>query len=98
MTLELQSGDAAISSKFQVAKISKPLWSVAKICDAGYKVVFDAGKGTIYHKQSGNQVGVFERKGGLYVSDMKLRNPSYVAKDGKQESMSKSAQGFRRQD
>ena len=98
MTLELQSGDAAISSKFQVAKISRPLWSVGKICDAGYKVVFDARQGAIYHKQSGSQVGVFERKGGLYVSDMKLRNPSYVAKGGKQQPTSKSAQGFRRQD
>ena len=31
MTLEMQSGDAAISAKFQVAKISRPLWSVGKI-------------------------------------------------------------------
>ena len=77
MTLDLMSGDKAITSKFQVAKISRPLWSVGKSCDAGYTVVFDSGHGTIYHVESGEQVGVFLRKGGLYVGDMKLRNPAH---------------------
>ena len=70
MTLELQSGNAAISSKFQVAQISRPLWSVGKICDAGYRVVFESGQGTIHHIKSGKEVGVFSRTGGLYVEDM----------------------------
>ena len=60
-------------------------------------MVFDSGKGVIVHKGSGKQVGLFERKGGLYVSDMKLRNPSYAATGGKKASESKAGQGFRRQ-
>ena len=91
MTLELQSGNAAISSKFQVAQISRPLWSVGKICDAGYRVVFESGQGTIHHIKSGKEVVVFPRQGGLYVGDMKLKNPAYTPIGPK------STHGFRRQ-
>ena len=34
MIFELKLADAAISSKFQVGKIYKPIWSIANICDA----------------------------------------------------------------
>ena len=63
MNFELQSGDAAIASNFQVANIPRPLWSVGKTCDAGYKLVFDSEHGTIYHKDSGKQVRFSPTKG-----------------------------------
>ena len=93
MTLDLVSGDKAISSKFQVVKISRPLWSVGRICDAGYTVVFDSGHGTIYHVESGEQVGAFPRKGGLYVGDMKLRNPAHTAV-GPESAPAQVSKGF----
>ena len=65
---------ATISSTFQVSDISRPLWSVGKICDSGYTVVFDAGHATVYHVESGEQVSVFPRRNGLYVGTMKLKN------------------------
>jgi len=80
VNLELKtdlSDDSIINSIFQVADITKPLWSVGRICDAGYTVVFDQGHATIYHVESGEPAGVFERKQGLYVGKMKLKNPSH---------------------
>ena len=73
--LQLHSAGNEILSKFQVAGISKPLWSVGRICDAGYEVRFSKSGAQIIHPASGKTVGNFERKNGLYMSTMKLRNP-----------------------
>ena len=71
----MNSGGNEILSEFQVAGISKPLWSVGQICDAGYEVRFNKGGAQILHAASGKAVGRFERRNGLYMATMKLRNP-----------------------
>ena len=76
--LDLRAGNVPISSTFQVSRISRPLWSVGKVCDAGYEVTFKKDGASIKHIASGKPVGSFERKQGLYVGQMKLRNPSAV--------------------
>jgi hypothetical protein len=55
-------------------------------------VLFESGQGTIHHINSGKQVGVFPRKGGLCVGDMKLKNTAYTPTKLKQ------IQGFTRQE
>jgi len=80
MTLEMKSGNIPIKSVFQVAKISKPLWSVGRLCDQGFTVEF--GKDNAKVKQNGTNkiMGTFQRHNGLYVGNLQLRNP----KTGKQ--------------
>ena len=73
--LHLNSEGNEIFSKFQVASISKPLWSVGRICDAGYEVRFSKDGAHIFHAGSGKAVGRFVRKQGLYMGTMKLKNP-----------------------
>ena len=73
--LQLNSEGNEILSKFQVAAISKPFWSVGRICDAGYEVRFSKGGAQILHAASGKAIGRFERRNGLYMAIMKLRNP-----------------------
>ena len=73
--MQLNSEGNEILSKFQVAGISKPLWSVGRICDAGYEVRFSKGGAQILHAASSKVVGRFETRNGLYMSTMKLRNP-----------------------
>ena len=90
MTLELKSGGSSISSKFQVAKTSRPLWSVGRLCDAGFKVEFDKDKALVTHQKSGKLVTTFPRKNALYVCDMQLHNP--------RAAKGKTGQGFPRQE
>ena len=73
--LHLNSGGTEILSKFQVAGILKPLWSVGWICDAGYEVRFNKEGAHILHVGSGKTVGRFERRNCFYMATMKLRNP-----------------------
>ena len=65
-----------INTTFQVAKVTRPLWSVARICDAGFKVVFDA-KGAEVLTRKGKVVCRFERVGNLYKAKLRLRNPNH---------------------
>ena len=68
--------EEAASSIFQVAKVTRPLWSVSKICDQGHWVKFRKQGATAYTEDN-VPVCVFERKGGLYVGRVKLRNPKH---------------------
>ena len=65
-----------ISTIVQVADVTRPLWSVSKVCDAGYDVKFTKTNATVYDEK-GLPVCVFERQGGLYVARMRLRNPKH---------------------
>ena len=102
VTLQLEgTGGAQINSKFQVAAISRPLWSVGRMCDAGYTVVFDAGQAAVYHIETGEEVVVFPRKNGLYTADLKLKNPAYkraAANPAKVANTGVRKSGFRRQE
>ena len=48
------------------------------MCDVGYEATFNKDGASIKRTASGKSVGSFERKHGLYVGQMKLRNPSAV--------------------
>ena len=64
-----------LRSVFQVAEITRPLMSVSRITDQGLIATFDNEKALIKNK-SGDIVCEFQRKGGLYVTDMMLRRPT----------------------
>ena len=76
VSLRLRAGKIPISSTFQVSKISKPLWSVRKLCDAGFRVEFDKNEAKVTKVSTGKVVGSFPRSQGLYIGKMELKNPS----------------------
>ena len=61
-------------STFQAARITKPLMSVAKICSNGFRCIFDEKQAKIVDTDD-NVACIFEKRGGLYVSSMKLKAP-----------------------
>ena len=69
-----------IRTTFQVARVTRPLMSVSKVCDAGMTMRFTATMAVI-EDANGKEVCRFIRKGGLYVATMELRNPNYKPKD-----------------
>ena len=77
-------GDEPASTVFQVASVTRPLWSVSKICDSDYTVLFNKKEAKIFDSK-GVPVCTFERQGGLYVARMKLKNPKHrgFARQGK---------------
>ena len=66
---------------FQVCEVSRPLMTVAKICEMGNRVWFGQGGGVIMNLQSGS-ITRFENKDGVYVFPMWIPPLSEVA--GKQ--------------
>ncbi len=62
-----------LSSIFQVAAVTRPLWSVSKICDKGHWVKFTQNDATV-HTAADVPVCTFERRGWLYVGTVKVRN------------------------
>ena len=93
MTLNLTTSEGhAVKSKFQVCEVSKPFWSVGKICDAGCTVTFTNKGASIKHTATGKQLCSFERRRGLYVASLPLSKPNGPI------SPCDVGQGFRRQD
>ena len=79
LRLEAQGGaeDAeinALNSTFQIAKVTRPLMSVSKICDSGLTATFDKHKAVV-RDAGGRTVCTFKRVGGLYAARMKLKAP-----------------------
>ena len=76
--LNLQTLDANpndIASTFQVAKVSRPLMSVGKICDNDMDVIFSRYKARVVKDQ--DTVCTFERQdGGLYLARFRLKRPN----------------------
>ena len=56
---------------FQVAKVKKALASVARICDQGNRVVYEAEEGYIENKKSGKRINL-ERRNNVYVLEATL--------------------------
>ena len=84
LNLEASNGDHAATEfevTFQVADVSRPLLSVSKITDKGYKVEIDDVKAVITDP-NGQQLCVFERVRGLYVAKMKLRKSACAKPEG----------------
>ena len=76
--LEMESGKIPIKSTFQVSQISKPLWSVGRLCDAGFKVEFFKSVAIVTREAIGTKVGEFPRSQSLYVGALQLRNPTFT--------------------
>ncbi len=74
------NGDAGLRSTFQVAEVTRPRWSVGKICDQGYEARFTKKKAAILN-EDGKETLSFERRNGLYLGCIKLRNPKFKPKD-----------------
>ena len=61
----------------QIAKITRPLLSVAKMTEGGAISVLCKKDVALILDGKGKTVATFHRKGGLYVCMMKYRNPKY---------------------
>jgi hypothetical protein len=58
-------------STFQVANVSRPLYSVSKMCDTGATVTINAQKALV-HKH-GKLLAQFDRHGGLYLAEFTVK-------------------------
>jgi len=81
-----------LRSTFQVAEVSRMLYSVSQLCDAGCDVSFSKSEGIV--RKGGKVVAKFPRKGGLYVMTTTLKAPSANKNTGKADP----EKGFARQD
>ena len=64
-----------ISTVFQVAKVSRPLMSVGRLCDAGMDVIFRRSRADVV-APGGSRVMSFERQGaGLDIAKLRLKRP-----------------------
>jgi len=73
--LNLAGPQGKFKSTFQVAKVTRPLMSIARICDRGHRVVFEKGHASVLNTK-GEEICRFARKGNLYMIDVKLKAPS----------------------
>ncbi len=74
-----------VASTFQVADVTRPLYSVSKLCDAGYDVSFTKNEALV--TKEGTVVHRFHREGGLYVAEMHIggddQDPSFGGQGAK---------------
>ena len=70
-----------IVSRFEAADVTRALWSVSLICDAGLKVDFDSNRAMV-SDQRGNEICVFQRSNGLYVAEVDVENPESFHRPG----------------
>ena len=63
---------------FQVADVSRPLVSVAKLAEAGKAVIFGCSGGVIRDLESGVDTP-FERRDGIYIFKIKIPPPDAVS-------------------
>ena len=59
-----------LTSTFQVADVTRALYSVSKMCDEGCIVTFDDKEGVV--TKDGKVVARFVREGGLYVAELQI--------------------------
>ena len=64
------------STTFQVADVTRPLLSVSKICEKGNDVLCRDKVAHVLDKEH-NVVAQFEKRNGLYVSTLPVRNPKH---------------------
>jgi len=71
ITMKDPSTRATINSVFQVARVSRPLYSVSRICDAGCEVSFNKTEGRVM--KGAKVIATFPRRGGLYVNTFMVK-------------------------
>ncbi len=63
-----------VKTRFQFARVTRPLMSIAKICDADNTVLFSK-KHAIVKNAKGQEIARFERRGMLYLIKFRLKAP-----------------------
>ena len=66
-----ESIGAGFGSMLQIAQVSRPLYSVSKMCDSGASVTFTRNDAIVKDKNS-KVVAKFKREGGLYVAELEF--------------------------
>ena len=70
--------DSWLESTFQVAQVTRPLLSVSKICERGDLGVLCRENEAFILDKDHKVVARFERRGGLYVTEMRVPNPAHA--------------------
>ncbi len=73
ITTDPKGAGHAAKANFQIADVTRALWSVGLICDSGFQVTFAAMSASILGK-SGREICHFERRHGLYIATVQLEN------------------------
>ena len=71
--LEGTDGTKTIKSTFQVAGVTRPLWSVGGVRDEGFRATFDDKKAEVVD-MNGRLICTFGRQWVLHLSKLKLKN------------------------
>ena len=78
--LHLVSEGQEVRSTFQVTNVTKPLWSISTVLDnvgdPNAEVVFRL-KDAVVRAADGRVLARAQRRGGLYVDKMRMRNPKH---------------------
>ncbi len=84
-----EGAEKGLNTVVQAANVTRPLFSVSKICDASNDTEVTFNRRICQVKKGGRVVATFHRKGGLYVARMRVKDRS--KKDNR------DASGFPRQ-
>ncbi len=76
VTSDKQGKGHSVTSQFQVADVTRTLWSVGLITDSGLQVTFSKD-GAAVLDASGVELCHFARVGGLYLTTVKVENPAH---------------------
>ena len=71
----LESGNTKMQAKFQVARVSRPLMSIGRICDQGHSVTFTKHEAVV-RNPAGKIVCTFKRDAGLYLLEFRVKAPA----------------------
>ena len=69
--------ECELDATVQITKITRPLLSVSQMTKSGKVMVVCKGDEAVILNLDHEVLAVFKQKGGLYVADMKVRNPRY---------------------
>ena len=75
LSLQRDGAIDTVSSTFQIAKVSRPLMSVGRLCDAGLDVIFRKDRADVVGTDGGVVLSFERQDGGLYIAKLKLRRP-----------------------
>jgi hypothetical protein len=73
VVMETPDTELELRSTFQLARVTRALYSVSKMDDGGAEIRIKGGKAKVYKGEK--HLMTFGREGGLYTSVMKLRKP-----------------------
>ena len=65
-----------MSTTFQVAKVSRPLMSVGRLCDKGFDVLFKKDRADVLVPDNTVILSFERQQGGLYVAKLRLKRPA----------------------